>query len=364
MHWHFPRLLLATLITLTALSIMGQTTTVLGETYVYVSIGGENAIQVYRQNPADGSLEAKHRVAVAGAPGSLALGPSKKYLYAAVRSMSSVATLQVDAASGNLKQIGSVSVLADPVYIATDKSERHLLTSYYGAGKAAIYPLLADHTVGGEATSVVTTDKNPHSIMIDASNQFVYVPNTGADKVLQFKFDATSGKLTALTPPEVLTGAGTGPRHFWFHPTLPIVYFVNEKGSSVTVCDWNRTTGTLAVRQTIPTLPQGFDGRNSCAHIESTPSGKFLYASNRGHDSLAMYSIDSSTGELTSLGQEPTEATPRAFTIDPSGKYVYSAGQGSGKLAAYRIDAESGKLTRFATYEVGKSPAWVLAVTY
>ncbi|MBL8830262.1 MAG: lactonase family protein [Planctomycetaceae bacterium] len=333
-------------------------------TFVYVSISGENTIQVYQQNPADGALTLAHKVEVGGAPGSLAIGPSKRHLYAAVRSKGNVATLAIDPATGNLKQIGTTAVVADPVYIYTDRAERFLLTSYYGAGSAAIYPLGKDGIVVGDATSIVTTDKNPHSIMIDPSNQFVYVPNTGADKVLQYRFDAMTGKLAANTPAEVLTGPGTGPRHFWFHPTLPIVYFVNEKGSSVTVCDWNRTTGTLAVKQTIPTLPAGSTTKNSCAHIETTPSGKYLYASNRGHDSLAMYTIDPSTGELKSLGQEPTEATPRAFTIDPAGSYVYSAGQGSGKLAAYKLDAATGKLARFATYEVGKSPAWVLAVKF
>ena len=120
--------------------------------------------------------------------------------------------------------------------------------------------------------------------------------------------------------------------------------------------------GTLSAFQTVSTLPEGFAGENSCARLEVHPSGKFLYAANQGHDSIARFAVDRSTGRLTSLGQAPTEKTPRSFNLDPTGRFLYAAGQGSDKLAAFRIDPASGRLERFATYSTGKRPWWVLVV--
>jgi 6-phosphogluconolactonase len=188
------------------------------------------------------------------------------------------------------------------------------------------------------------------------------VPNTGADKVLQFKFDPATGKLSPNSPAELATGTNTGPRHFWFHPSRNYVYFVNEKGSSVTCCRLDTQAGTLSAFQTIPTLPADFAGNNTCAHIETTPDGKYLYASNRGHDSLAVFSVDPSTGRLTAMGQQPTEKTPRAFAIDPSGRYLFAAGQASNQLASYRI-GDDGRLQPLNVIPIGKGPAWVQIVT-
>jgi 6-phosphogluconolactonase len=130
----------------------------------------------------------------------------------------------------------------------------------------------------------------------------------------------------------------------------------------VTAFRLDEKAGTLTALETLPTLPPGFKGKNTCADIEVTPDGKYLYASNRGHDSLAGYAIDMASGKLTALGQTPTEKTPREFAIDPSGKYAYAAGQDSGKLASYRIDPGTGKLEALDVYPVGKGPAWVLIV--
>ncbi|MCH8829465.1 MAG: beta-propeller fold lactonase family protein, partial [Planctomycetes bacterium] len=190
---------------------------------------------------------------------------------------------------------------------------------------------------------------------------FVYVPNPGADQILQFRLDGESGKLMPLKPAVVKTEPGTGPRHFFIHPKKPFAYCCNEKGSSVTGFSFDPQTGRLKAFQTLTTLPRGFTANNSNADIEITPDGKFLYASNRGHDSLAMYRIDQQTGRLTALGQVPTEKTPREFNIDPTGRFVYSAGQGSGKMVAYRIQP-SGKLKALKTYTVGRGPAWVLFI--
>lgn len=325
----------------------------------YVSIGGEKKIAVYTMNRKTGELVSRGSVDAGGAPGSLALSPDRRFLYAAVRSTGSVATFRVDPVTGSLTRIGSTRVVTNPVYVAVDRTGKYLLTAYYGAAKVAVYPIGRDGVVGENASFIGDTGRNPHSILISKSNRYVYVPNTGADQILQYRFDEKTGKLSPLKPAVVKTAKGTGPRHFYFHPSKPFAYACNEKGSSVT--GFSIDGGRLKAFQTLTTLPDGYDKRNSNADIEITPDGKFLYASNRGHDSLAMYRIDSQTGRLTALGQAKTEKTPREFNIDPTGTFVYSAGQRSGRMIAYRIQPD-GRLKPLKTYTVGRGPAWVLFV--
>ena len=152
----------------------------------------------------------------------------------------------------------------------------------------------------------------------------------------------------------------TGPRHFCFHPSLDVLYTSNEQGCSVTAYALDRATGLLRALQTVSTLPEGFSGENSCAQIRMTPSGRFLYAPNRGHDTIAAFSVDESTGLLTAMGHTPTERVPRAFDIDPSGRFLYAAGLETGRLASYAIDEASGALTPLDVYTIGNGPMWVL----
>ncbi len=356
-------LLLAPCLVLMSVSGIAGLAEKTGRVYVYVSLGGENKIALFEMNPQTGQLTSQRNIPLEGSPGSLAVDSTRKFLYAAIRSANSVASFRIDPQTGGLDHLGTVPVVDNPVYVTPDKKGRFLLTSYYGGGKAAVYPIGKNGAVVGEATAICSTDRNPHSIMVDPSNRFVYVPNTGADKILQYAFNEQTGALSLLSTPEVATASGTGPRHIFFHPTKNYVYFVNEKGSSVTGFHQDRMTGKLKEFQTISTLPSDFSDENSCADVEITPNGKFLYASNRGHDSIAGYSIDLSTGRLTSLGQQPTEKTPREFNIDPTGNYLYSAGESSGRMASYQINASTGQLKPLKIYDVGKVPSWVLLVS-
>jgi len=330
-----------------------------GPMRVYVSVGGENRIAVLRLDGKTGKLTPQSNTQLGGAPGSLAFHPNGKFLYAAVRSNKAVAALGVDD-HGDLQLLSMTPAVDNPVYVKVDHTGRHLLTAYYGAGKAAVYPIRPDGTVAPEASHVVETGKNPHSILIDATNRWVFVPCTGADRVLQFAFHADRGQLAPIDPPLVETEPGAGPRHFTFSPDRRWVFVVNEKNSSLTSYRLHKAAGRLEPIMSLSTLPQDFQGRNTCADIHVTPSGKFVYGSNRGHDSLAGYRVDAKTGRIESLGQFATEQTPREFDIDPSGTYLIAAGQGSGKLATYRIDAKSGHLQPLAVDLIGKSPAWVL----
>jgi 6-phosphogluconolactonase len=197
----------------------------------------------------------------------------------------------------------------------------------------------------------------------DPSNRFVFVPHiagNGPNAIYQFKFDARIGGLRPNSPAQVSPERLDGPRHFCFHPSKPMVYFSNEQGCSITAYAFDQEKGLLSPLQTVSTLPAGYTDRNSCSQIQIAPSGKFLYAPNRGHNSIACFSVDATTGHLTALGQMPSETVPRAFSLDPTGTFLYAAGLESGRLAAYRIDQNSGLLQPLEVYPVGNRPMWVM----
>jgi 6-phosphogluconolactonase len=185
----------------------------------------------------------------------------------------------------------------------------------------------------------------------------------GPNFIAQFRFDAETGRLTPNTPFRVEQGELVGPRHYCFHPDKDLVYFSDEQGCSVSVYRLDAATGTLSTVQRVGTLPDGFSGRNTCSQIHLTPSAKFLYVGNRGHNSIAGFAVDGATGNLKALGHAPTEAVPSAFGLDPGGNFLFAAGTATGKLASYRIDPETGALTPIATCDAGRRPAAVLAVS-
>jgi 6-phosphogluconolactonase len=198
----------------------------------------------------------------------------------------------------------------------------------------------------------------------DPSNKYAFVPHIdnrgGPNAIFQFKFDPNTGRLTPNSPPRVGQPAGTGPRHFCFHPARDILYFSNEQGSSVTGYNFDPAGGTLSPFQTISTLPAGYRETNSCSQIQISPSGKFLFAPNRGHNSIASFSVDAASGRLTAIGHVSTEDRPSAFSLDPQGRFVVSAGSETDRLASYRVNVDSGELIPLETYLVGKRPMWVL----
>lgn len=332
--------------------------------FMYLSLGGEKKIAIYRINEQDGALTHIEDVPLPGAPGCLEVDPEKKYLFASVRSARQFMSFAIDPENGKLKQISAVSAGGNAAYIATDKNGEYLFSAYYGEGKVAVHRLGKQGEISAEIVQTIPTDKNAHAILPDQTNQFVFVPHTGPNAIYQFVWDAKKGALKANEKPMLEAAAGLEPRHLAVSKDNRFIYFDNEKGSSVTAYKLDPKLGTLTPFQTISTLPAGFEGNNTCADIELSPSGKNLYASNRGHNSIACYSVDQKTGRLTALEQEPTEDTPRSFNIDPTGTYLYAAGQRNGKLAAYRISPQTGKLKRLATYEVGKSPSWVEIVKF
>ena len=332
------------------------------KSFVYVSVAGENRIAIYELDEANGELTPNGSVAVSGGPGALTVSPNKEFLFASIRSVGNLASFRINGDSGSLSLVNEVSAGADPAYVATDATGKFLLSAYYRAGKVAVHSIDSQGAISNKPTQEVATDDKAHAIVPDQSNRFAFVPHTGPNAIFQFKFDAATGNLTANDTPKLLRPLDTGPRHIWFHPTGAFAYVSDEQGSSITVYRFDPAIGKLSPIQTLSTLPNGFDERNSTADIEVHPSGRFVYVANRGHDSIAKFKIDSASGRVTAMGQTYTEKTPRSFNIDPSGRYLIAAGQAAGKLATYRINADSGDLTRLATYEIGKQPWWVLAV--
>ena len=333
---------------------------------MYVTISEEDRISVFSLDPETGALDPQGDVAVGGRPAPLAVSPDRRTLYAGRRDDLEVSSYRIDQATGDLSLLRTVSLESDPCYLATDRKGRYLLSAYYSAGGTAVHPIGRDGAAGGPAIEWLATAPGAHCIQTDRSNRYAFLPHiagdTGPNEIRQFRFDEATGRLTPNSPVKLTPQGEAGPRHFCFHPTKDVLYFSNEQGCSVTGYNLDPAAGTLSPFQTVSTLPDGYEGRNSCAQIQITPSGRFLYAPNRGHNSIACFAIDDSSARLEPIARVPTEPVPRAIGLDPAGSFFFAAGLESGNLASYRIDGDTGELQHLATRPVGKAPMWVLTV--
>jgi len=184
-----------------------------------------------------------------------------------------------------------------------------------------------------------------HSVTLDPTGRFAFVPDLGLDKLVIYRFDALRGTLHPNATPSLDVEPGAGPRHLAFHPDGRFAYLVNELGSTVAALSYDGSAGTFERLQTVRTLPEGHRGESTCADIHVAPSGRFVYASNRGHDSIAIHRIDAQRGTLDLVGHHATNGkTPRSFAIDPAGRFLVAANQDSDSIVSFRIDADSGKL--------------------
>ena len=335
--------------------------------FMYVSIQNDDKIAIFEMDPKSGKLQAEGSVACDRAA-PMAVDREKKYLFAGRRNPEAfgVSSFSIDHGSGGLSPIGSIPLRGDPVHMATDRRGKFLLSAYYYQQKAAVHAIGTGGELSDSPVEWLQTDVGAHFIMTDPSNKFALVPHIadgahkGPNAIFQFKFDENTGRLTPNSPPKVTPQEPEGPRHLCFHPNLDVVYSSNEQGCSVTAYNFDNAQGTISSFQTVPTLPENFSGQNSCSQIQITPSGKFLYAPNRGHNSIAGFSVDPSDGRLTPTGHVPTEPVPRAFSLDPQGNFLYVAGLESGRLASYRVDTSTGRLEPLEVYPLGKTPMWVL----
>jgi 6-phosphogluconolactonase len=343
---------------------------------LYVGLQDADKVAVFSIDAA-GKLAKQGEVAVAGGPSVMAVGNDRKVLYIGQRGDPAITTFRIDPKTGGLSAGATAAQPHAPTFLAPDRSGRFMLVAYYQGGGAAVFRLAGDGTVGAASQDWLATATGAHAIATDRSNRFAYVPHiarvqdnvleppkniAGPNVIMQFRFDAESGRLSANAPLQVAQPDLVGPRHYCFHPSLDLVYFSNEQGCSVTSYRIG-PDGTLAPLQTISTLPAGYTARNTCSQIHLTPSARFLYVGNRGHNSIAGFSVASDTGLLTPAGHAPTEPVPSAFCLDPEGKFLFAAGTASGRVASYRIDGAHGTLTPLAVQDVGPRPAAVAAVS-
>jgi 6-phosphogluconolactonase len=297
-------------------------------------------------------------------PSFVAIHPSGKFLYSVAeiadfegKPAGGVQAFEIDASTGKLKALNSQSSGgAGPCHCVVDREGKNVLVANYGGGSVACLPINADGTLKPASTFIQHEGKGPnerrqegphaHSINIDKNNTFAVAADLGLDKLLVYKFDADLGTLVPNNPPSTSVEPGSGPRHFAFHPNGQFAYVINEMNLTVTAFRYAPQHGVLYGFQTISTVPEDVDRNGfSTAEVQVHPSGKFLYGSNRGHHSIAMFEVDQDSGRLTALGQEPTKGkTPRNFAIDPSGKFLLAENQDSGTVVVFAIDQESGKL--------------------
>lgn len=330
--------------------------------FAFVSLQDDDKILVFTIDAGTGKLTKVSESPVSGGPAALAISPDRNFLYVGRRGALDIASFSIDQANGGITQVGSAPLQGEPVALATDRKGRYVLSAYYYQRTAAVH-----HIENGAAVTPAVewlmTASGAHSIQTDPSNRFAFVPhiaNRGPNQIYQFKFDEDTGHLTPNSPTRVEPTEYLGPRHFCFHPSLDILYFTDEQGCSVTAYRLDTGAGTLQAFQTISTLPDSYSGSNSCSQIQITPNGNFLYAPNRGHNSIAGFSVDPTSGTLSAAGHAATQAVPRAFNLDPQGKFVYAAGLETGNLTSYVIDQATGELTPSEIYPVGNRPMWVL----
>ncbi|MBO0798834.1 MAG: lactonase family protein [Blastocatellia bacterium] len=325
----------------------------------YTSGSKSEGIYLYRMNPASGELKPLAVAKGVANPSYLVIDARRKFLYS-VNELNTgpgaVTAFAIDQHTGELKKLNQQpSEGTSPCYVSVDPSGKFVLVANYGSGSLASLPIKNDGSLG-EPSDVIQhkgTGKNPrrqegphaHCIVPDPTGKYVYAADLGLDKVMIYRFDAGTGKLTPNSQPFAQTPPGAGPRHFVIHPGGKFAYVINEIDSTLTAFAYDGSQGTLKVIQTVSTLPAGFKGNNTCADIHIHPSGRFLYGSNRGHDSIAAFAIDGGSGKLSLIAHESTQGkTPRNFAIDPAGGLLLAANQDSHTVVTFHIDQKTGKL--------------------
>ncbi len=325
---------------------------------------GSKGIYRMEMDPATGRLTEPVLAAETASPSFLALHPDGRFVYAVGEvsefngeKAGSVVAFSRDPKSGALTLLNRQSSRGTgPCHLVVDRTGKRVLVANYGGGNVAVLPIQQDGSLG-PATGFFQhrgTSVNPqrqegphaHSINVDRDNRYAFAADLGLDKVLVYRFDAERGTVEPNEPDGASVKPGAGPRHFAFHPSGRYAYVINELGNTVTAFSYDAKRGTLQTIQDITTLPADFKGASYTAEVVVHPSGKFLYGSNRGHDSLAIFRIDEKTGQLTPAGHQPTGGKfPRNFNIDPSGRFLLAANQDGDNLLVFRVDPATGALT-------------------
>lgn len=323
--------------------------------------GRAEGIYVYELDAQTGALA--HRQTVAGPvnPSFLALHPSRRFLYAVSemqdvdgRTGGGLMAFAIDQTTGALRMLNQQSSQgAGPCHVAVEATGKYALVANFQSGSIAMLPIQSDGSLapasdviqhaGSSAHPERQRGPHAHSINPDPTNRFALVADLGLDKVLTYRLDLAAGKLRPHDYPWAQTRAGAGPRHVDFHPNGRYVYVINEIDSTLSSFAYDATAGTMQELNTLSTLPADFTGNNSTADVHVAPSGAFVYGSNRGHDSIAVFAIDEATGKTSARGHVSTQGrTPRNFAIDPTGTFLLAANQNTDNVVTYRLNPETG----------------------
>ncbi|MFI5325131.1 MAG: lactonase family protein [Candidatus Rokuibacteriota bacterium] len=319
--------------------------------------GRGDGINVYRVDEASGAWSHVQCLGDLVNPSWLLLDRGRPVLYAAHGEGTEATAFAIEPATGRLRVLNRQPTQGkNGVRLGIEAADRFLVCANYSSGTVAVLPIETDGALGALRDLVPLTGKtgphpteqtsaHPHDVAFDPRGRFCLIPDKGLDAVFVFRVDG-GGKLVPATPPSVASRAGAGPRHAGFHPTGPFAYVLNELDSTLTTYRFDADTGALEPRQTITTLPPGFTGGNTTSEIAVAPSGRFVYASNRGHGSVVVFAVEPGTGTLAPIAWEPTQGkTPRFIGLDPAGAVLYAANQDSDTIVAFRVDRQSGALT-------------------
>lgn len=303
-------------------------------------------------------------------PAFLEIDARRRVVYAANdlhtfegKSSGAVSAFSVDPASGKLTLINQrPSMGSAPCFLTLDNEGRNLLVTNCLGGSVAVFPVAADGRLGEASEVVQHPGKDPHThcVTLSTDGHFAYACDMGLDRLMVYRYDAQKGKLTPANPPMLALPAGTAPRHLVFRPDGRFAYVVGAKSSTVTTLAYDGKTGGLRVVQTISSLPESWEGTNAAAEVAVHPSGKFLYVSNRGHNSVVLFGIDAETGTLTFVEEQGTGGkTPRHFGLEPSAKHLAIANQDSDSVLVCRVDGGNGRLKPSGVFATVPSPVCV-----
>ena len=334
---------------------------------VYVGSGGPNdratnAIYTFDFDLATGALTPRHAPIPAGTdPSYMALDPTNAFLYVVNEGAAAVAAFAIDPKSGALTFVNRVPSGGEgPTHVSLDNGAKFVLVANYNAGIVTTIARNTDGSLGRPRSArAFGANAATHCIKTDPTNGFAFVANKDTDQIAILAFDGATGALGEVSPTSVKTPTGAGPRHIDFHPNGRFAYCVDELANTMTAYAYDAREGALFQRQALTTLPAGFTGTNTAAEVQIAPSGKFVYASNRGDDSIAAYEIDATTGALSLVGHTKTGGrTPRHFQLEPHGGFLIAANQDSDTLAVFRIDQDCGSLLTVGGLTHVPSPAY------
>ena len=324
--------------------------------------GKSEGIYVYRMDRATGALTRVSSIKSVN-PSFLTIDRSKRYLYAvneigeyAGKPGGGVSAFAIDPATGNLRLLNEQATQgADPCHLSVDSKKRALLVANYTGGSVTVLPVRTDGTLGmpsdvkqHEGSGPKEQQKGPHAhcVILDRFERHALAADLGVDKVMIYRFDRATGKLSPAKEPFAELTAGAGPRHLTLHPSGRYLYVINELDSTMSAFKYNELNGTLTLIETVSTLPSDFTGTSFCADVHVSASGKFLYGSNRGHNSIVVFEIDPRTGKLRLVEHVSTQGNwPRNFTLDPTGNCLLVANQRSDNVVTFKIDQHTGRLT-------------------